>query len=199
MRKLPFIAALVLVISIGTALAQSDKQPQMSDQEKAMMAAWEKFATPGAPHKALAALAGAFDTKVTMWMAPGAPPSVSTGFSHNKMVLGDRYLEQTFNGTFNGMPFQGVGYTGYDNGKKQYFGTWMDNMSTGVMTSTGTSSDGKSFKFNTVNTDAMTGKDSLGQSVLNVGDADHHTMEMWGPGPDGKMFKMMQIDYTRKK
>jgi hypothetical protein len=34
-----------------------------------------------------------------------------------------------------GMPFEGLGYTGYDNVKKQYFGTWIDSMSTGIMTS----------------------------------------------------------------
>ena len=35
--------------------------------------------------------------------------------------------------------------------------------------------------------------------VVTVADNDHHTMEMWGQGPDGKPVKMMEIQYTRKK
>ena len=68
------------------------------------------------------------------WMAPGADPMVMDGTSENRWVMGGRYLEQRFNGNFMGMPFEGIGYTGYDNVKKQYWGTWMDNMSTGMMT-----------------------------------------------------------------
>jgi len=98
------------------------------------------------------------------------------------------------------MPFQGIGYTGYDNAKKQYVGTWIDNFGTGVMTSTGTSSDnGKTLSFKSVATDPMTGKETPGESRITITDADHHSMEMWGPAPDGKMFKMMTIEYSRKK
>ena len=32
-----------------------------------------------------------------------------------------------------------------------------------------------------------------------VVDNDHHMMEMWGPDPTGKNYKMMEITYTRKK
>ena len=63
--------------------------------------------------------------------------------------MGGRYLEQRFKGDIMGMPFEGIGYTGYDNVKKQYWGTWMDNMSTGMMTSTGTAPPtGRSWTFN---------------------------------------------------
>jgi hypothetical protein len=34
---------------------------------------------------------------------------------------------------------------------------------------------------------------------VTVLDNDHHIMEMWAPGPDGKAFKMMEISYARKK
>ena len=41
--------------------------------------------------------------------------------------------------------------------------------------------------------------DAKVDSKMTVTDKDHHTMEMWGPGPDGKMYKMMEIKYSRKK
>jgi hypothetical protein len=199
-RKLSFVLTLALVLSLGVALAQTDKQqPQMSPEQKAMMEAWQKYATPGSAHKALEPLIGKWDAKVTSWMAPGAPADVSTGVAESKWVLGNRYIQESFTGSFMGQPFHGMGYTGYDNAKKQYFGTWMDDMSTGAMTMTGSAADSKSWKFKSTMTDPMTGKDTPGESTLTVADADHHTMEMWGPAPDGKMFKMMQIDYTRKK
>ena len=201
MRLRLTIATILLMFVSGIVLAQqAPKQPEMSPQEKAMMDAWMKFATPGDAHKLLDHMTGTFDAKVTLWPAPGVPPQLSTATSEAHWVLGNRYVMESVSGTFMGMPFSGIGYTGYDNAKKEYFNTWMDSMGTGVMTSKGATADnGKTFSFKTSTTDPMTGKDVPGESKMTVVDADHHTMEMWGPAPDGKMFKMMQIDYTRKK
>ncbi len=194
--RLPLALALV-VVSLS-AFGQQQQQ-QMSPQEKAMMDAWMKFATPGDAHKALEPMIGTWDAKVTMWSAPGAPPQANAATSESHWMLGNRYVQETVNGTFMGMPFQGVGITGYDNAKKQYFNTWFDNFGTAYMISTGTAADAKSMSFKTSTTNPMNGKDMAGESKLTIADADHHTLEMWGAGPDGKTFKMMQIDYSRKK
>ena len=99
-----------------------------------------------------------------------------------------------------GQPFTGLGYTGYDNVTKKYVGTWMDSMGTGVMNSTGTmGADGKSYVMTASMPDPTTGKMTTMKEKLTVTDADHHTFEMWGAGPDGKSFKMMEITYSRKK
>ena len=132
-------------------------------------------------------------------MMPGQPPTDGKGTAVSTWILGGRYVEQKFSGQFMGMPFEGLGYTGYDNVKKSYWSTWVDNMGTGVMTSTGSTSDaGKTWKFLSSMADPMTGKDTTEESRLMVADHDHYTMEMWSPGPDGKMMKMMAIAYTRK-
>jgi Protein of unknown function (DUF1579) len=195
--KIWFATALLILSTVSIAIAQ-DKAP--SAGEKAAMEAMMKAMTPGPAHKLLDAMVGTWDTKVTMWMAPGAPPSVSSATAEAKWVLGSRYVQEEFKGEFMGMPFQGIGYSGYDNVKKEYWGTWIDNMSTGVMKVTGATSDaGKTWKYTGTNADPMTGKDMPAEERVTVADADHHTMEMHGPGPDGKMFKMMEITYTRKK
>jgi hypothetical protein len=189
----------------ATTLYAADKPkpkpapPAPSAQEKAAMEAMTKAATPGAEHKKLSTFAGTWDTTVTSWMAPGTPPAVSKGTSKNSMILGGRYLEQQFSGTFMGAPFYGVGHTGYDNVKKQYVGTWMDNFGTGVMETTGHADGDQAWKFSGTVPDPMTGKDSPVEEKLTIVDKDHHTLEMWSPGPDGKMFKMMEIKYARKK
>ena len=73
------------------------------------------------------------------------------------------------------MPFSGIGYNGYDNVKKQYWGTWMDSMSTGMMMSSGNTSDnGKTWKFTSSMPDPMTGKDAPVDEKVTVTDKDHH-------------------------
>lgn len=178
--------------------AHETKAP--SAEEQAMMEAWMKAATPNDAHKKLDPFIGTWDTKVTSWMQPGAPPETTTGVSTNSWALGGRYVEQRFTGTFMGEPFHGIGYTGYDNTKKAYVGTWMDNASTSVMMTTGkVDPSGKSMSFSGTMDDPMSGKAMQVEEKINILDNDHHTMEMWSPGPDGTMYKNMQIDYKRKK
>jgi hypothetical protein len=198
------LAAAVLCAFAFPVLAQHDHgqsqgqaQPPM---DPAMMEAMMKAGTPGDAHKKLEPFVGTWTTKVKAWMAPGTQPMTSEGTATQEWILDGRYLEQRFSGNFMGMPFKGEGITGYDNIRKQYFGTWMDSMSTCMMTSTGSlDADGKTLTFTGSMPDPMTGKDAQVIEKITVTDADHHTMEMWSPGPDGKMFKMMEIEYSRKK
>ncbi len=191
----------LLCIFALTAVAQHDHAAHASKptMDPAMMDAMMKAGIPGDAHKKLDGMVGSWDTKITMWMMPGMDPMTSAGTSTNQWVMGGRYLEQRYKGDFMGMPFEGVGYTGYDNVKKQYWGTWMDNMSTSMMTSKGgPSEDGKTWEFTATMSDPMTGKDSTAKEKITIIDADHHTMEMWAAGPDGKMFRNMEIQYVRK-
>lgn len=195
-RQLSLAAALLLLCT--TAYAQHDhgtKKPQM---DPAMMEAMMKAGTPGEAHKKIDAFSGQWNGKVTFWTVPGADPMTMEGTAESRWILDGRYLEQRFKGTFMGAPFEGLGYTGYDNVKNRYWSTWIDNMSTGIMMSTG-SADGATWTFSGTMPDPMTGKEMPSDSKITVQDADHHVMEMWGPGPDGKMYKNMEIAYSRRK
>jgi hypothetical protein len=174
----------------------SDAAPAMD--EKAMMDAWMKVATPGDGHKLLESMVGKWDAKITMWMAPGAPPQASTGTSENSWVLGGRFVEQRHQGNFMGQPFTGLGYTGYDNYKKKYVATWMDTMGTMIMVSQGDAA-GKTLTLDSTIDDILTGKPTSVKSVTKIVGPDQHVMEMWGPDPAGKQYKSMEITYTRKK
>jgi len=194
------LAVTVLVALTATLTFADDPKAKSDAQQKAEMDAMMKAATPGDAHKKLNPMAGTWTTDVKMWMAPGAPPAGGGGVAENTWTLDGRFLEQHFTGNFMGMPFTGVGYTGYDNIKKKYVGTWMDTMTTSMMISSGQAdADGKSITFTSTMDDPMTGKSSPVKEKVTVVDEDHHTLEMWGAGPDGKMFKMMEIAYTRKK
>src|SRR5258706_4880988 len=194
------LAATVLVAVTATLAFADDPKAKAAAKEKAEMEAMMKAATPGDAHKKLGPMAGTFNANVKMWTQPGAPPTGGDGVAENSWALDGRFLEQRFTGTFMGMPFRGVGYTGYDNIKKKYIGSWMDSMSTSMMVSSGKAdAGGKSFTFTSTMADPMTGKSSEIKEKVTVVDDDHHTLEKWGAGPDGKTVRMMEITYTRKK
>ena len=172
----------------------------MSPEEKAQMDAMIKAGTPGDAHKKLSSMVGTWDATVKMYpMQPGAPVQMSSGVSESKWVLGGRWVQETFTGNFMGMPFSGIGYTGYDNIKKQYVGTWMDSISTSTMMSTGNMTGDKTYEFTSSMDDPLSGKTMPLKQKVTVVDDDHYVMEMWGAAPDGKTMKMMEITYSRKK
>lgn len=186
--------------SLGIAVAQQgDKPKEMTPQERAAMEAWMKVATPGEGHKVLEPIVGTWDVQMTMWQAPGAPAQVSKGVSEDTWVLGRRFVRESVHSEFNGMPFEGLGYTGYDNFKKQYVGSWMDTMGTMMMTMTGSADpSGKVITATSTMDDVMTGKKMTVRQVTRIVDANKHVFEMFGPDPAGNEFKMMEAVYTRK-
>ena len=98
-------------------------------------------------------------------------------------------------------PFHGQGLTGYDNLKKKYVGTWIDNMGTGIMRSEGTC-DGacKTITFEGEMMDPMLKKMTKYKYTFEVKSNDEFAMRWWSPSmSDGKMFEMMTITYTRVK
>ncbi len=193
------VAALVGVAALVAAVAGAQQDNQMAPEQNAEMEKWAKFATPGPNHKLLEPYVGAWSVTTTFWQAPGAPPATSQGTAENAWVLGGRFIEGKFSGEMMGQPFQGIGYTGYDNFKKHFVGTWMDSMGTMVMVSTGHADpSGKVITMTGKMDDVVAGKTVTVREVNRVVDNDHTVFEMYGPDKSGKEFKMMEITYTRK-
>ena len=195
-------AAFALVAgSLGGASAAEPAKKKAAPvmDEKAMMEAWQAHATPGEPHKQLEKFAGSWTATSRMWMAPGAPPAESAGTADMKMVLGGRWLEQRFEGKLMEQPLHGMGYTGYDNYKKKYVSNWMDDMSTSMMTTEGTMEKDGTLSASGKMDDFVMKKTVPVKTAVKWADADTMTYEMWCPGPDGKMFKTLEVAYKRKK
>jgi hypothetical protein len=124
-----------------------------------MMKKAEAAGTPGSAHRALDALVGDWSIDARCWMTPDGPPAVNKGTSKVRWILGDRFVQEDFNGEFMGKAFHGIGLTGYDNMKKKYVGSWIDDMSTGMFVTEGTAdADGKGFTFHGKMDDPMTGQ-----------------------------------------
>lgn len=165
-----------------------------------MMKNWQMCMTPGDMHKMMASWDGNWTTEMTMWEKPGAPPTMSTGTTVNKMVLGGRYQESHTIGTMMGMPFEGRGTLAYDNAKKIFENSWIDNMGTGVMYISGpwdATTKSCTLTGKTMDPASLTEKDF--REVFKVIDDNTQLMEMYGPGYDCKEMKMMEIKFTRKK
>ena len=130
-------------------------------------------------------------------MAPGAPDQVSTATSVHRLVLGGRFLEQIYKGTSMGMPFEGMGFTGYDNVQQKYVGCWMDTFGTGLMSSisTGRPTDQQiDFVCTAIE---PSGQKRVFDASVRIRGHEHHSYEMWTNGPNGKPYRVMLIEYER--
>ncbi len=158
-------------------------------------------------HKLLGELAGDWTYSVKMWMAPGAPPTESKGTGTRKPIMGGRYYMANYDGTvkmpdehgkLKDMPFHGSSIEGYDNVKRKFVSTWIDNMGTGILMSEGDYDPStKTFTYN-FEMEMMPGMKTAGREVIKVIDKDHHTFE-WYENQGGQNVKTMEINYTRKK
>lgn len=171
--------------------------PSAADNEKAMMDAMMKMGTPGAPHEALKAFAGSWKASVKAWMGPG-DPQVSEGTAENEVVMGGRFLRQSFKGTFMGGPFEGMGFLGYDNMKKKYVSTWIDSFGTMIQEASGQmDKTGKVLTLHGTFTDPLTKKQSPTRETTKIVDDKTLVFEMYGT-MDNKEHKEMEITYTKK-
>jgi hypothetical protein len=189
-------------LAVGSSVLSADHheapaQPQMSAEQAAMMAAFEKAATPGPEHAWLASTAGSWTFQGTSWMGPGGPETRFAGSEERTMLLGGRVMMSKVTATIDNMPFEGMGLNGFDNVTKKFWGSWSDNMSTGPMTVRGTCAAGKC-EYESVASDPTTGGTATGRMVSEQM-ADHEHVVMYAKGPDGKEFKAMEFHYTRKK
>jgi len=185
------IPGIICLLAFVPAFSQTDNQA-------AGQKAWMDYMTPSAAHQMLAKSNGEWNEEMTMWMQPGAEPVKSKATAVNKMILGGRYQHSTHTGNVMGMPFEGIAITGFDNIKKVYVSTWIDNMGTGIMYAEGKWNDAtKTVEFKGTGVDPMSGKELQVRQVMKIVDDNTETMEMFTT-VDGKEFKSMEIKMTRK-
>lgn len=168
-------------------------------QDEAMMKAWQEFATPGEMHKMMGTWSGTWTVDVQAWMDPKAPPEKSTATAENKILFSGLYLVGSYTGTMMGSPFEGRSVLAYDNAKKMFVNTWIDNMGSGIVIMTGKWNDKtKTLELSGTQSDPMTGKESPIREDIQVIDANTQKMSLYGPGMDKKEMKFMEMTMKRK-
>lgn len=198
-RILCALAVLMGMALAAPALAAEPAGQEMSAEQKAMMEAWAASMKPGPQQAQLAEGAGTWTVKTTVWMAPGAQPIASEGEAVRAMMLGGRVRREDFKGAFQGQPFVGIGHSGYDNVTGRYWATWMDNMMTGVAVLAGQWNEAKGAL-------VLEGEvpDPMAAGLIPIrmegrrDGKDREIDDFYKPGPDGTMYRYMQIVYERQ-
>jgi len=205
--------ALLLTLAICLPSLAQDKDKKKNEDkagnpsETDMMAMMMELAKPGENHKLLTRGVGNWTYTVTMWMSPdpNVPPTKSTGTSVTKSVLDGRYFISEHTGKMQmpgpdgkmmDMEFKGMATDGYDNVKKKFVSSWIDNMGTCIVLSEGTY-DAATRTFTYLSeTEMMPGMKTKMRMVIKIVDQDHHTLEAY-EDRGGTEAKTMEIKYAR--
>jgi hypothetical protein len=177
--------------------AQEGEAPAADPAMAAMMASM----MPGPQHEKLASMAGSWTFTMTFWPDPGAEPQTSTGTAERAMIFDGRILEERVTSDVMGMPFHGLGHTGYDNVTGEWWGTWMDNMGTGVMLMHGSvDEETHTATWEGEMSDPMSGGKSPMKMVAKHEGPDREVVDFYGPPPGGgDMIRTMQLVYERQR
>ena len=114
------------------------------------------------------------------------------------MILDGRVMVETINASIMGQAYSGQGLHGYDNVTGKHWATWNDSMSTGLMVSEGSCDADNTCTFTGSHHDPLTKKKVTTRMVSRWTSPTVEVFEMYGPGPDGKETKMMEITYTKR-
>ena len=184
----------LLIVCLFSLLGASGIMAQNDDEMKK----WMEYMTPGKEHQEMADLSGNWTFETLMWMDPTAEPSKSQGTATIDMLLDGRYQRMNAESMVMGMPYKGMGITGFDNAKKTWQSMWIDNMGTGIMFSEGTyDKDAGGIVFKGKSANPITGKDEEYKEIMKFKDNNNFKMEMYMV-VNGKEYKSMEMIYTRK-
>jgi hypothetical protein len=182
----------------GTSESKTETAPPIDSA--AMAKAWQNFMTPGENHKWLSKQTGTWEAEVSQWMDPSAPPTKTKAKDVVKMSMNGLYQVADFTSTMMGQPMMGQSILGYDNAKKVFVLSWIDNLGSGIVHMTGTYDEStKTLNLKGTQTDPLTGKDTEIRQENKYLDDDTYTMAMYGAGHDGKEMKFMEGTFKRKK
>jgi hypothetical protein len=198
-------AAATSPTSTSQSTTASAGQPNPEEMMKQMM----ELGKTGENHKLLADLAGTWSYTVKFWINPdpNAKPEESKGTAVRKSMMDGRFFVMDVTGKMEmpgpdgkkkEMTFKGMGLEGYDNVKKKFVGTWIDNMGTGIMMAEGDYDPAtKTFTY-TGEYEAIPGMKQQIRETIKITDIDHHLVE-WYENRGGQEVKTMEIAYTRSK
>ena len=196
-KYLKCFIAVLMSVAVSLSSFSQDKAAPKKEEKPPGEAEMMELAKPGENHKLLAEGVGNWTYTLKWWMDPSAAPSESSGIAVTKEVLGGRYFISEHTGKMMDMEFKGIATEGYDNVKKKFVSSWVDNMSTGIMLSEGTyDAASKTFTYRT-EYEMMPGMKTKIRETIKITDQDHRTFEFY-ENRGGTEVKTMEINYTRK-
>jgi Protein of unknown function (DUF1579) len=195
--------------AVSSPSAAEPAAPGAQPNPEAMMKHMMELSKLNENHKLLSSLDGNWGYTIKFWMNPdpNAKPQESKGTATRKSIMGGRYVMMDVSGSMQmpgedgkmkTMQFKGMGMEGYDNVKKKFVASWIDNMGTGIEFSEGTYDPAtKSFTY-TSEMEPVPGMKTAVREVIKIADNNHMSLE-WYENQGGQEKKTMEINYTKKK
>jgi hypothetical protein len=185
-------ASLLAILAVSS---RAQEQPPTDPAE--LQKVWEEFGKPTEEHEAFKFAVGKWKTVMKDFQQNAAEPNANEGTAEFRLLMDGRYLEQDFEGTFQGQTFEGKGIMAYDKAQKKYVSTWIDNMSTGIIFSEGRWLEDKG-QFVEEGKMATPFGEVESRTVWQHVDDDKFTLTMYVIPPNQPEVKAMEITYTRQ-
>lgn len=202
MNALKLLLALAVLLAVGLVpvLSQEKKEPDPA----ADVDAWKKANETNDNHKLLEKMAGNWDAEVTFVFNPKEKPEVNKMTVKREMVLGGRFLFETYDLKAGTMPHEGLGYIGYNNSTKKFQMIHMESMNTALEVTDGAWDEkAKTLVFQTGPKEMEWGGQKMKftmRQTFTIESDDKHTFSMmtkYEQMPDE--IEEVKIVYTRKK
>ena len=183
----------------NSRVVSDDKEPVNSDGRDGIASKTPEIARPGLEHERLQALIGNWKAETRAWRRPDAPVEEGKGTMSNFWMLDGLFVGQEYKSRAQRPKYQGLGALGYDSIRKVYTSVWLDTASTSIYTAIGSCDvSGNVFTLEGGCQDPVTGKPVKCRSITRIVDSKKYTFELFQEGSDGKVFKTLDISYTRE-
>ncbi len=159
----------------------------------------ENHSKPTPHHDVLDNLWGKWHYAVTIESDKGPSEAITLDADY-RWALGGRFLVGRFDGYVDGHLFQAREILGYDSFRGEYRSVWVDNKTTAFTLATGEyDALTKTLTFNGVQDDVENNlRDQPFRFVYSFVDNDHFQIQIWRPGPGGKMVMGTSVTATRE-
>jgi uncharacterized protein DUF1579 len=150
-------------------------------------------------HTILSTWAGDWNGAATVWRMPDTTAVFATERMASEMTMGGRYLVSNITGKIEDTSFEAQGTLGYDNAKKVFVSTWIDNFGTGITELEGNWNNAEhQLELKGKMTDPVTGKEADARENIRAIDKNNQFLELiLYPGDKNKEQKLMEIKYSR--
>lgn len=196
-RYLSMFNILLLAFALcNVAFADEPRQTEATKETEPPAEA-QGGAKPGPEHKQLHRLVGEWDCVVVTYVPGSDEGTEAKAKAKITSIMGGLFIQQNFQGEMEGTKFRGRGVSGYDTTRKKFIGTWIDSMSTNIMTTEG-EYDEKTHSLTEIGKTVFPEGAMTLKMVSQYESNDKFTMTMHMVQGDDEI-KMMEIHYTRKK
>lgn len=208
MKRIVWITVFIIVSSSPGSRAVSQDELREPDKEATTEAtessedaeeSLSELTIPGEPHELLGGTVGDWSLTIHVWTAPDTEPVESTGSATGRWILGDRFVETTYEGEVMGRPFQALKIEGFEKATQEYVTTWRDNLGTYTMIFRGACDSTCATRTMMADfLDPVSSQRLRIRGVTTLIEEEGYSYESFVVTPDGNEFKNMELVAERR-